>query len=78
MNLVLSSAPLLLMEETGHVATEEDVEQESGFQNGGACLWEDRWGLPMDGFPASSTDGHVVGRLETIGASDTVAEATIP
>lgn len=58
--------------------TEEDVEQESGFQNHVACLWEDRWDLPVDGFPASSTDGHVVGRLETICASDTVAEATIP
>lgn len=67
------------MEEVmGHVDTEEDVEGERGFQNGVACLWEDRWDLPVDGFPAGSTDGHVVGRLETIGASDTVAEATIP
>lgn len=67
-----------MKEVIGHVDTEEDVEQESGFQNGVACLWEDRWDLPMDGLPASSADGRVVGRLETIGASDTVAEATIP
>lgn len=64
----------------GHVDTEEDVERESSFQNCVACLWEDRWDLlPVDGFPASSADGLVSGRLETIGgASDTVAEATIP
>lgn len=78
MNAVLSSAPLLMKEGVGHVDTEEDVEQESRFQNRVACLWEGRWDLPVDGFPASSTDGHVGGRLETICASDTVAEAPIP
>lgn len=34
--------------------------------------------LPIDAFPANSTDGSTVGRRETISASDTVAEATIP
>lgn len=34
--------------------------------------------LPIDGVPANHTDGDVVGRQETISASDTVAEATIP
>lgn len=35
-------------------------------------------GLRIDGFPANSTDVHVVGRQEIISASDTVAEAMIP
>ena len=34
--------------------------------------------LPINAFPANSTDGSTVGRREMISASDTVAEATIP
>lgn len=34
--------------------------------------------LPIDAFPGNSTDGSTIGCQETISASETVAEATIP
>lgn len=59
-------------------AEEANFKEESSFQSCIACLQKDRMGLRIDGFPANSTDVHVVGRQEIISASDTVAEAMIP
>lgn len=62
-----ASAVEVVVGEVG--AGEACSKEESRFQSVQDVCGRTGCDLPVDGFPASSTDGHIVGCPETIGAS---------